>query len=73
MKELTILIAMTIGFSMGNFLADKGNRAAKDNYIEFLKSVNKVQKLNQTEVESPMQKQSKLLSPDLDPNLVLHN
>lgn len=73
MKQLSVLIAMTIGFSLGNFVADQGNQSAKKSYEDFLKDIRKVQKINNPEEESEMKKQSKLLPADVDPNLVLHN
>lgn len=73
MKQIIIILTMTVGFTLGNLVAFKSNEVAKTSYESFLKDIKKWQNQNKLDDISDFQKEANKLSNGTDPNLKLHN
>lgn len=73
MQALNILIALAIGFSVGNFIAGKSHNKLKNKYMNFLEEVADVNKINRMNGVIPKEYAEKIdLNINMDPNLRSH-
>ncbi|MEC9283079.1 MAG: hypothetical protein VX642_10220 [Bdellovibrionota bacterium] len=73
MQALNILIALAIGFSVGNMIAGKSQNTLKAKYLNFIEEVADVNKINRRNgVISKEYAEQIDLNINMDPNLRSH-